>query len=108
MYLYLKSSDFAAHDLDSEMVFDGCTGDDDVQYDLELVLKKYYSIDRSREMRCFVKNNSLIGESWGTWWAPMCSLHATRDISAGPQLLRLPERGSTVTDQGESIVILGN
>jgi len=73
VYLYLKSSDFASHDLDPEMVFDGCvdytkaeSNDESnvaqpLPYDLELVLKKWYGMDRSREMRCFVRNNTLIG-----------------------------------------------
>ncbi|KAG8944066.1 hypothetical protein FRC04_002206 [Tulasnella sp. 424] len=63
VYLYLKSSDFIGHDLDPEMVFDGCVdaGDpEEVPYELELVLKKWYPIDRSREMRCFVRDDNLI------------------------------------------------
>ncbi|ELU43946.1 hypothetical protein AG1IA_02025 [Rhizoctonia solani AG-1 IA] len=30
---------------------------------LELVLKKWYEIERSREVRCFVRNNRLLGEN---------------------------------------------
>lgn len=31
-------------------------------YDLELVLRKWYPVDRGRELRCFVRANQLIGE----------------------------------------------
>ncbi|KAG8975649.1 hypothetical protein FRB90_009474 [Tulasnella sp. 427] len=64
IYLYLKSSDFVGHDLDPEMVFDGCVdaGDSEtVSYELELALKKWYPIDRSREFRCFVRDDKIIG-----------------------------------------------
>ncbi|KAG8907289.1 hypothetical protein FRC01_007737, partial [Tulasnella sp. 417] len=64
VYLYLKSSDFIGHDLDPEMVFDGCVdeeGPEGSPYELELVLKKWYPIDRSRELRCFVRDNVLVG-----------------------------------------------
>ncbi|KAG8998932.1 hypothetical protein FRB94_006515 [Tulasnella sp. JGI-2019a] len=68
VYLYLKSSDFAAHDLDPEMVFDGCVDDprtttplEDPGYVLELVLKKWYALDQSREVRCFVRDDFLLG-----------------------------------------------
>ncbi|KAG8852107.1 hypothetical protein FRB96_008908 [Tulasnella sp. 330] len=69
VYLYLKSSDFAAHDLDHEMVFDGCVDNLEAQnagegsdhgYQLELVLKKWYALDQSREMRCFVRDDILL------------------------------------------------
>lgn len=65
VYLYLKSSDFIGHDLDPEMVFDGCedaTEADATAYELELVLKKWYAMDKSREMRCFVRDDVLIGQ----------------------------------------------
>jgi hypothetical protein len=79
VYLYLKSSDYVGHDLDPEMVFDGCidqnegkpkgggeAGEGDegggLGYELELVLKKWYNVERSREMRCFVRDNVLIGK----------------------------------------------
>ncbi|KIY70583.1 D123-domain-containing protein [Cylindrobasidium torrendii FP15055 ss-10] len=62
VYLLLKSSDFTIHDLNRTNVFDGCSdGDSSAPYDLELVLRKWYSIDRSRECRCFVRDNNLIG-----------------------------------------------
>ncbi|TDL22263.1 D123-domain-containing protein [Rickenella mellea] len=65
VYLLLKSSDFVQHDVNADSVFEGC--DDsaalDSPYSLELVLKKWYHIDTSREFRCFVRNNMLIGIS---------------------------------------------
>jgi len=62
VYLVLKSSDFVSHDLDPKLVFAGC---EDVvkgseEYDLELVLKKWYPVERSRELRCFVRQDTLI------------------------------------------------
>ncbi|KAG9315670.1 putative cytoplasmic protein [Chiua virens] len=61
VYLLLKSSDFITHDLNVERVFEGCGTDDRPSYDLELVLRKWYPMDRSREMRCFVRNDTLLG-----------------------------------------------
>ena len=65
VYLLLKSSDFVQHDLDPELVFDGCepqrTTDTSPSYDLELVLRKWYPVDRARELRCFVRQEVLIG-----------------------------------------------
>lgn len=69
MYLLLKSSDFVQHDLDINLVFDGCEpqpsfGADatiHVDYELELVLRKWYPVDRSRELRCFVRQEVLLG-----------------------------------------------
>ncbi|KAI6151591.1 D123-domain-containing protein [Pisolithus tinctorius] len=63
VYLLLKSSDFIAHDLSIESVFDGCKIDDLPDYELELVLRKWYSVDHSREVRCFVRNDVLVGIS---------------------------------------------
>ena len=64
VYLLLKSSDFINHDLDVHAVFEGCQFDADgpPTYDLELVLRKWYPVDRGRELRCFVRANELIGE----------------------------------------------
>lgn len=65
--MYLKASDFALHDLDRDAVFSACqdrTEDENIQsYELELVLKKWYPIERSREMRCFVRDGNLVGKS---------------------------------------------
>lgn len=61
VYLLLKSSDFVTHDLNVERVFEGCGAGERPLYDLELVLRKWYSVDRSREVRCFVRNDMLLG-----------------------------------------------
>ncbi|CAE6481403.1 unnamed protein product [Rhizoctonia solani] len=96
VYLLLKSSDFATHDLDKSRIFEGCLddsratgsqiangfsnglvsqsvpnsseltpdpsqGDPDIR--LELVLKKWYEIERSREVRCFIRDNRLLAMS---------------------------------------------
>ncbi|KAG8719747.1 hypothetical protein FRC08_002107 [Ceratobasidium sp. 394] len=85
VYLLLKSSDFAMHDLDDGRIFEGCI--DPVlpstnsvngertngiamdisdpsggsgEYKLELVLKKWYEVERSREVRCFIRDNRLL------------------------------------------------
>ena len=70
VYLLLKSSDFIQHDLSIQHVFEGCIPDDPSsvqeestqdQYELELVLRKWYPVDRSRELRCFVRQEMLLG-----------------------------------------------
>lgn len=61
VYLLLKSSDFVTHDLNIEYVFEGCADDDQPPYNVELVLRKWYPVDRSREVRCFVRNDTLLG-----------------------------------------------
>jgi len=64
VYLLLKSSDFAQHDQSPETVFGGCEdASNPPSYDLELVLRKWYHVDTSREFRCFVRNGALIGIS---------------------------------------------
>ncbi|KAF8957242.1 D123-domain-containing protein [Flammula alnicola] len=66
VYLLLKSSDFITHDLSVDSVFEGCIPSDTgspTSYDLELVLRKWYPVDRSRELRCFVRGNVLLGIS---------------------------------------------
>lgn len=76
VYLLLKSSDFVQHDLDPELVFDGCDPAHDpkapVPYELELVLRKWYPVDRARELRCFVRQEALIGECRSSL-CPNCS-----------------------------------
>ncbi|KIL67823.1 hypothetical protein M378DRAFT_980458 [Amanita muscaria Koide BX008] len=62
VYMLLKSSDFIAHDLDVNRVFDVSTAADAAPpYELELVLRKWYPVDKSRELRCFVRKNRLLG-----------------------------------------------
>ncbi|KAL5635767.1 hypothetical protein ACGC1H_004543 [Rhizoctonia solani] len=95
VYLLLKSSDFAMHDLDNNRVFEGCIdnshsrrnqgtngfnsllpesvpnstvtsldpGETGSGVQLELVLKKWYEIERSREVRCFIRDNRLLAIS---------------------------------------------
>ncbi|KAG1905082.1 D123-domain-containing protein, partial [Suillus fuscotomentosus] len=65
VYILLKSSDFISHDLSIDAIFEGCQCDpsNPPSYQLELVLRKWYSIDRSREFRCFVREGRLIGIS---------------------------------------------
>ncbi len=66
VYLLLKSSDFVLHDIDTTQLFSGCepSVDDEAgmpEYNLELVLRKWYPVDRSRELRCFVRREILLG-----------------------------------------------
>jgi hypothetical protein len=84
--MLLKSSDFVLHDLSAESVFEGCVDKDDDgegdkkeeapardcgargrtnkdEYKLELVLRKWFAIDPSREMRAFVRDGVFVGES---------------------------------------------
>ncbi|RDB17939.1 hypothetical protein Hypma_000901 [Hypsizygus marmoreus] len=63
VYLLLKSSDFITHDLSPDTVFAGCDIDEPHELELELVLRKWYPVDRSREVRCFVRRNILLGIS---------------------------------------------
>ncbi|KAF7796263.1 hypothetical protein EIP86_007437 [Pleurotus ostreatoroseus] len=64
VYLLLKSSDFVLHDIDKDQLFQQCDGDTDTpEYELELVLRKWYPVDRSRELRCFVRRETLLGIS---------------------------------------------
>jgi len=62
VYVLLKSSDFINHDIDPRLVFEDChdLGSTDIPYELELVLKKWYNVERSREFRCFVRDANLI------------------------------------------------
>jgi hypothetical protein len=71
VYLLLKSSDFISHGLDNATAYssgpdetgifeDGADGREGMK--VELVLKEYIDINPSREMRCFVRNNVLVGE----------------------------------------------
>ncbi|EJT98720.1 D123-domain-containing protein [Dacryopinax primogenitus] len=66
VYLLLKSSDFVNFDLDPVIVFEGCEADQEgksMNYELELSLRKWYTFDTSREFRCFVRDNVLLGIS---------------------------------------------
>jgi len=61
----LKSSDFVIHDINPKTVFEGCNDLDrcEIPYELEMVLKKWYHVERSREFRCFVRNRQFIAIS---------------------------------------------
>ncbi|WVQ65438.1 uncharacterized protein L199_003614 [Kwoniella botswanensis] len=68
VYLLLKSSDFISHDLDPTRAYLDCSSDQQGEGSggarrpkLELVLKRFQDINPSREVRCFVRNNTLIG-----------------------------------------------
>lgn len=72
VYMLLKSSDFVSNDLSEESVFEHCDDPDPhagggspppSEYALELVLRKWYSVNPSREMRCFVRAGRLVGIS---------------------------------------------
>ena len=60
VYLLLKSSDFISHDLDPLTTFQHCEGRAQA-YELELVLRKWYPVDRGREFRCFVRQEVFLG-----------------------------------------------
>jgi hypothetical protein len=70
VYMLLKSSDFITHDLHVDNVFEGCNmsqgTSQTTEYELELVLRKWYPVDRGREVRCFVRNNVLLGKFYTT------------------------------------------
>lgn len=62
VYTVLKASDFILHDLDPKCVFENVEiVSDPLSYDLELVLRKWYPVDHSRELRCFVRRETLLG-----------------------------------------------
>lgn len=63
VYLALKASDFIQHDLLPSSAFEGVNDieSNNNTISLELVLRKWYSFDRSREVRCFVRDGMFIG-----------------------------------------------
>lgn len=69
VYLLLKSSDFISHGLDPARAYEGTEasgGDERENHEkpemkIELVLKKYVQVNPAREVRCFVRNDILIG-----------------------------------------------
>jgi hypothetical protein len=63
VYLVLKASDFIQHDLLPSSAFEGVNDleSNSNPISLELVLRKWYSFDRSREVRCFVRDGMFIG-----------------------------------------------
>lgn len=63
VYLSLKASDFIQHDINAASAFEGIsdTEAESQPFEVELSLRKWYSFDRSRELRCFVREGALIG-----------------------------------------------
>lgn len=102
VYLVLKSSDFVQHDLSADHVFEGCETASSAQgstsptlnYELELVLRKWYPVDQSRELRCFVRQEVLLGTSNSSPIQPSCDDNdpSLRHLTARPELLRILER----------------
>ena len=127
VYLLLKSSHFVAHDLSAHSVFEGCAvggpslhrkqePDEEKPYRLELVLRKWFAIDPSREMRAFVRNGVLLGtfsqrsSSSFARRMSLCCVFARdranrffRPLAAQHELLRVSERAR---DAGEDRVLL--
>jgi hypothetical protein len=69
----LKSSDFISHSIDPERAYNGGSegpgiggsqGADEFgkEMKLELILRKYETINPSGEFRCFVRDDILLGE----------------------------------------------
>jgi hypothetical protein len=89
IYLLLKSSDFITHDLSPSSVFEGLYNHEpevESKYELELVLRKWYPVDRSRELRCFVRGNVLVGGCI-IWVSVGLTERHRRDMSEGHELL---------------------
>lgn len=63
VYILLKSSDFVSGDVDRTLLFEGCEEAPEEDYQLEMILRKWYPFETSREVRCFVRNGMLIGRS---------------------------------------------
>jgi hypothetical protein len=69
VYLALKASDLVQHDWNPATAFEGIEGIEEMPslknpeslYFLELVLRKWYPFDRTREVRCFVRAGVLLG-----------------------------------------------
>ena len=81
VYMLLKSSDFILHDLDRAQLFEGCEGEQP-EYQLELVLRKWYPVDRSRELRCFVRRERLIGAPSHPRFQVLSDLRCCRHLTA--------------------------
>lgn len=79
IYLLLKSSDFLTHALTPERVYEGCESETipgKGEMKLELILRKYESnrINPSREFRCFVRNDILLGTFFSSFSSGLPSL----------------------------------
>jgi len=80
VYLLLKSSDFVSHDLDPGTTFQHCEGRPQA-YKPELVLRKWYPIDRVREFRCFVRQEMLLGIGYDLSLPQLALTHSYLGIS---------------------------
>ena len=117
VYLLLKSSDFIAHDLDH--AFEGCCDDGLAEsignfeikeqdssplrrgFEFELVLKKWFDMPKSQEWRCFVRDDTLIGQSIPSDNSPGFDA-VSRNRTTRLELLRVPAAGrSAAGRQGE-------
>ncbi|KLT43776.1 D123-domain-containing protein [Cutaneotrichosporon oleaginosum] len=64
IYLLLKSSDFVQHDLDPARAYEGVApADVPAEVSIELVLKRFTEMNPSQEVRCFVRDDILLGIS---------------------------------------------
>ena len=66
IYLLLKSSDFISHGIDPSTAYASGHGEEEgaqLRVRIELVLKRFVEIHPSREFRCFVRDNRLLGMS---------------------------------------------
>jgi hypothetical protein len=75
-------------------VFEGCdvkadTASQEPEYGLELVLRKWYPVDSGRELRCFVRDNALLGETIISCW--LIYICIVRLFAARYKLLRVLE-----------------
>jgi hypothetical protein len=64
VYLLLKSSDFITHAITPERAYEGTSGTEGEGegMKLELILRKYESINPAREFRCLVRQDILLGK----------------------------------------------
>lgn len=84
VYLLLKSSDFVHHGLEVKTAYEGCEDEEGGEPRIELVLKKHEEMNPAQEVRCFVRDDILLGEYSGT-------AHS-RHLTEGYELLRPSSR----------------
>src|SRR5436190_2055186 len=103
VYILLKSSDFICHDLNRDLVFEGCdqsVANDLPDYNLELVLRKWYPVERSRELRCFVRQEALLGKPSSNKPISPSQLSC---VNMGPASQVFRNETSTITSSGTSL-----
>ncbi|WVO18590.1 hypothetical protein L204_106309 [Cryptococcus depauperatus] len=65
VYLLLKSSDFISHGVDNLTAYSGTNNESliglSTRPKIELVLKKFENLNSAGEIRCFIRNRTLIG-----------------------------------------------